>query len=168
MESNLMLEKLLEVLTRETQLYRSMLDVIDKEKEAAVRAELMALNEATVERESIVSALRKSDQQRRRLVAWLAENLAYPPEDLTLKRLAQLVAEPFAGRLMQASTELRFEVNRVQDVNQRSQQIFEHSLELLRGALNLLNDLHASNTVYHRTGAVGGSHAIGKCVCSDI
>ena len=168
MELNLMLEKLLGVLTRETQLYRSMLAVIDKEKEAAVRAELMALNEATVERESIISALRESDQQRRRLVARLAENLAYPPEDLTLKRLVQLVAEPFAGRLRQASAELRFEVSRVQDVNQRSQQIFEHSLELLRGALNLLNDLHASNTVYYRTGAVRGSHAIGKCVCSDI
>jgi len=168
MELNLMLEKLLGVLTRETQLYRSMLAVIDKEKEAAVRAELMALNEAAVERESIISALRESDQQRRRLVVRLAENLAYPPENLTLKRLAQLVAEPFAGRLRQASTELRFEVSRVQEVNQRTQQIFEHSLELLRGALNLLNDLRACNTVYYRTGAVRGSHAIGKCVCSDI
>ena len=168
MELNLKLEKLLGVLTRETQLYRSMLAVIDKEKEAAVRAELMALNEAAVERESIISALRESDQQRRRLVVRLAENLAYPPENLTLKRLAQLVAEPFAGRLRQASTELRFEANRVQDGNQRTQQIFEHSLELLRGALNLLNDLRACNTVYYRTGAVRGSCAIGKCVCSDI
>jgi len=168
MELNLMLEKLLKVLTRETQQYRSMLAVIDKEKEAAVRAELMTLNEASVEREMIISALQESDQKRRRLVAELAENLAYPAKDLTLKRLAQLVAEPFAGRLRQASADLRFEVSRVKDANQRTQQIFEHSLELLRGTLNLLNDLHASNTVYYRTGVVRGSHPIGRCVCSDI
>jgi flagellar biosynthesis/type III secretory pathway chaperone len=145
-----------------------MLAVIDREKEAAVQAELSLLNEAAVERENIILALRESDQQRRRLVAWLAENLDYPPDDLTLMRLAQLAAEPFAGRLRQASTDLRRAVTRVQDANQRTQRIFEHSLELLRGAFNLLKDLHASDTVYYRTGAIRGSHATGKCVCSDI
>jgi flagellar biosynthesis/type III secretory pathway chaperone len=168
MELNLMLEQLLGVLSRETQLFRSMQALIDKEKKAAVRSELIALNEASAEREGILSALQESEQQRHRLVGCLAENLDCPIEDLTLKTLAQLVQEPFAGRLQQASTDLRSEVNRVQKANQRTKQIFAHSLELLRGALNLLNGLQAANTVYYRTGAVRSSRAIGKCVCSDI
>jgi flagellar biosynthesis/type III secretory pathway chaperone len=168
MKLNLMLEQLLGLLSRETELYLSVLAVVDKEKEAAVRSELSVLNEAAVEKENIMAALRKSDEQRRRLVACLAEDLGYPLQDLTLKKLSQMVDEPFAGRLGQASIDLLSVVSRVQEANLHSKQIFEHSQALLRGAFNLLNELLSSNTVYHRSGNIHSSYSAGKCVCSDI
>jgi len=46
------LEQLLEVLHRETELYRAMSSVMDKEKSAAIQSELIALNEAGIEKSS--------------------------------------------------------------------------------------------------------------------
>ena len=168
MKLNLMLEQLLGLLSQETGLYHSLLAVIDKEKQAVSRSELAALNEAGMEKENILATLRKSDEQRRRLVACLAEELGYPFRDLTLKKLSQLVDEPLAGRLQQASTDLISVLSRVQEANQGTKQLFEHSLALSRGAFNLLNELISSNTVYYRTGNIHSSNSTAKRVCSDI
>jgi flagellar biosynthesis/type III secretory pathway chaperone len=168
MKLNMALEQLIDILRRETGLYQSLLTVIDKEKEAAVRSKLNALNEAGVEKENIMIELRHSDEQRRRLVRCLADELGYPFQDLTLKKLSQLVDEPLAGQLRQASTDLTTVLSRAQETNQRTKQLFEHSLELLRGAFNLLNELLSSNTIYYRTGNINSSNTTGKCVCSDI
>jgi len=168
MKLDLMLEQLLGLLDQESELYQSMLAVIAKEKAAAVGSELDALNEAGLEKENILVALRNIDQQRRRLVADLAEKLEYPPQKLTLKKIAAEVDEPFAGRLRQANSDLKSVLSQVQEANQRTQHLFEHSLELLRGAFNLLNELHSANTVYHRTGNIHSPNSTGKCVCSDI
>jgi flagellar biosynthesis/type III secretory pathway chaperone len=168
MKLNLMLEQLLGLLSREAALYQSMLAVIDKEKGAAVRSELIALNEAAAEKENIMAELRKSDEKRRRLVTCLAEGLGYPLQELTLIKLSQLVDEPFAGRLQQANRDLVSVVARVQEANQLAKQLFEHSQALLRGAFNLLKGLLSSNTVYYCTGNIHSSYSTGKCVCSDI
>jgi flagellar biosynthesis/type III secretory pathway chaperone len=168
MKFDLMLEQLLGLLSREAELYQSVLTVIDKEKEAVVRSELIALNDASIEKENIMSALRKSDEKRRRLVACLAESLRYPVKELTLQKLSQLVDEPFAGKLQQASRDLLSVVARVQAANQLAKQLFEHSQALLQGAFNLLNELLACNTVYYCTGNIRSSYSTGKCVCSDI
>ena len=165
---NLMLEQLLGILDGETQLYQSGLAVIDREKEAAVRSELNALNEAAAEKENLMAALRKIDEQRRGLMKRLAEALGYPLKDLTLKKLSQLVDEPFAGRLQRAGENLQCVLNQVQEANQGSKLLFEHSLDLLRGTFNLLNELLSANTVYYRTGNIHSSHPTGKRVSSDI
>ena len=165
---NLMLEQLLGLLDREAALYQSVLDLIEREKEAAVRSELNALNETVAEKENLMAGLRKIDEQRSGLTARLAEALGYSPKDLTLKKLSQLVDEPFAGRLQKAGTNLQSVLNQVQEANQRSKQLFEHSLDLLHGAFNLLNELLCANAVYYRTGNIHSSHATGKCVSSDI
>jgi flagellar biosynthesis/type III secretory pathway chaperone len=168
MNLDMMLEQLIDLIGRETQLYKSVPALIDKEKEAVVRSQLKALNEAVAEKENIINALRQVDGQRRRLVTGVAEALGYPPRALTLKNLSQLVDEPFAGRLRQAGMNLTSVLNQVQEANQRSKQLFEHSLGLLRGAFNLLNELLSSNPVYYRTGSMHSSYATGKCVSSDI
>jgi flagellar biosynthesis/type III secretory pathway chaperone len=168
MTLNLMLEQLLGLLRRETELYQSLLAVIDREKAAAVRAELTALNEAALEKEKIMAALRESDAERHRLVTRLAEDLKYPLQELTLKKLSQLVDEPFAGRLRRASTNLSSVVARVREANQLAKQLFEHSQSLLRSAFNVLNELLSPNTVYYSSGNIRSSNSTGKCVCSDV
>jgi len=48
------LEQLLDVLHRETELYRAISSVMDKEKDAAIQSELIVLNEAGIEKENIL------------------------------------------------------------------------------------------------------------------
>jgi len=163
-----MLEQLLELLKQESGLYRSLLPVIDAEKEAAIRSELNALNAVRFEKEKILAELYKTGERRQWLVADLAEKLGYAEQNPTLKEIADRVGEPFAGRLRLASSDFLSVLTQLQAANQRNRQLFEHSLALLRGSFNLLSELMTSDTVYYRNGNIQGANATGKCVCSKI
>jgi len=168
MKMELMINQLLGVLERESELYRSMLTVIDKESKAAVRADLNALTEASEEKENILVKLRLIEEKRIRLVREMAKALGYPLRDFTITMISQLLGEPFAGRLCQAGTDLSKVLNTVKDANHRNKQLFEHSRELLRGSFNLLSELTQSDMVYYRTGNVQRTYQTGKCVNGEI
>lgn len=168
MKTNEMIEHLLDILSRETELYQAMSTVLNKEKDAAIQSELIALNEAEIEKENILVALGLLEGQRRNLVTGLADTLGYPAQDINLTQISQMVAEPFAGRLKQAKSDLSALLESVQAANQRNKQLFEHSRELLRSSFNLISELRAPNPIYYRTGTIQNTSASGKCVCDEI
>ena len=168
MEMKDSLTQLLDVLSRETELYQAMSTVMNKEKDAAIQSELIALNEAQIEKENILVALGLLEEQRRNLVAALADTLGYSARDMNLTKIAQLVGEPFAGRLKQAKSDLSAVLETVQEANQGNRLLFEHSRKLLRGSINLLTEIGSANPIYYRTGAVQSTRASGKCVCNEI
>ena len=163
-----MINQLLRVLERESELYQSMLTVIDQESKGAIRSDLNALTKAGEEKENILVKLRSIEEQRIRLVRETADALGYAPRDFTLTMMSQLVGEPLAGRLSQAGTDLSTVLNVVKDANHRNKQLFEHSLELLRGSFNLLGELAQSDMVYYRTGNIQRTYQTGKCVNGEI
>ncbi len=165
---NSTLDQLTGLLRQETGLYRSLLVVIDQEKEAAVQSDVNALNETGMDKEKHLFEIQKKERRRRLLVANLAEKLGYADPDLTLSKISQLVEEPQAGNLRRVSQDLLSVLSRVQAANLRNKQIFEHSLGLLRGSFNLLNELMTPTTVYYRTGNIQSTKSTGKCVCSEI
>ena len=163
-----MINQLLRVLEQESELYRSMLTVIDQESKGAVRSDLNALTKAGEEKENILVKLRSIEEKRIRLVREMADASGYPPRDFTLTMMSQLVGEPLAGRLSQAGTDLSTVLNTVKDANHRNKQLFEHSLELLRGSCNLLGELTQSDMVYYRSGNIQRTYQTGKCVNGEI
>ena len=168
MKLDFMTNQLLGVLERESEIYRSMLTVIEKESKAAVRANLKALTKAVEEKENILAKLRLIEEERIRLVREMAEALGYSSQGLTLTMISQLVGEPFAERLSQAGTELSTVLNTVKNANHRNKQLFEHSQELLRGSFNLLSELTRADMVYYRTGNMQRTYQTGKCVNGAI
>jgi flagellar biosynthesis/type III secretory pathway chaperone len=168
MKTDEILDQLLGVLNQETELYQAMSTVMNKEKDAAIKSELIALNEAGIEKENILVALGFLEDQRRDLVTNLADIFGYCPQDLNLTAISQLVGEPYAGRLKQTSANLSTLLETLQDANQRNRQLFEHSLGLLRGSFNLLSELRASSPVYYSTGVLQSTHAAGRCVSDEI
>lgn len=168
MKTKEMLAQLLDILSRETELYQAMSTVMNKEKDAAVKSELIALNEAEIEKENILVALGLLEKQRRKLVTSLADTLGYPSGEINLTTISQLVGEPFAGRLQRAKSDLSAVLESVQVANQRNKQLFEHSRDLVRGSFNLLSELRSPTPIYHRSGAIQNAGASGKCVCDEI
>ena len=163
-----LLDQLTQLLNQEAGLYESMAAVIDKEKEAAIRTELNRLIETRKEKENILLKLRIMEDQRTRIVAKMADDLGYLPHDLTLTKISQLVDDPYAKRLKDCNAKLSFLIGRLQEANRNNRQLFEHSLDLLRGSFNLLNDLMEANPVYHRTGNIQNSNSTGRLVYGEI
>ena len=162
------LRQLLYVLSRETELYQAMSTVMNKEREAAVQSELNALTEAQIEKENILVALGLLEGQRRDLVATLADTLGQSARKMNLAKIAQIVGEPFAGRLQQVKSDLSAVLATVQEANERNRLLFQHTRNLLRGSINLLSQMGTASPIYYRTGAVQSSGASGKCVCDKI
>jgi len=162
------LEQLIALLHQECEFYRSLLGLFDQEKAAAARSDLDALIETGAEKELILLEIQKKEAKRSELLAELAPKLGFPTQDLTLSRLSQVADEPLAGSLRGVSQEFWSVLSRVQSANQRNKQIFEHSLELLRGSFNRLHELMSPNTVYYRSGNIRNYKSTGKCVRSEI
>jgi flagellar biosynthesis/type III secretory pathway chaperone len=168
MKMDLIIQQLLGVIEEESEIYRSMLRVIDKESSASVRSDLVALTKAREEKEDILVKLELIEDQRRRVVNEMAVALGYPPGDFTITKISQLIGEPFGGRLSQAGAELLTVLNTVKAANRRNKFLFEHSRELLRGSFNILSELTRSDTVYYRNGNIQRTFQTGKCVNGDI
>jgi flagellar biosynthesis/type III secretory pathway chaperone len=88
------LTQLLDVLSRETELYQAMSTVMNKEKAAVIQSELIALNEAQIEKENILVALGLLEGQRRHLVASLTDTLGCTTREINLTKISKLVGEP--------------------------------------------------------------------------
>lgn len=168
MKVDFLINELLRVIERESEIYRSMLAVIEKERKAAVQSDLDALNSAAKEKENILVKLGIVEEQRIQLVKEMAEALGCLPGEITITTISQVVGEPFAGRLRIAGNDLSTVLNSVRDANHSNKQLFEHSIELLKGSFNLLSGLTRSDTVYYRTGNIQRAYQTGKCVNGEI
>ena len=168
MNRDAMIEQLLGILGRETELYQALSAVMKKEKNAAIQSDLNLLNEAQTEKEIILVDLGLLEEQRQGLVTRLADSLGHPRQDMNLTMISQWVGEPFAGRLKQAGSDLSALFESLQIANQGNKQLFEHSRELLTGSLSLLSELKAPHSIYYRTGNIQSNPASGKCVCDEI
>ncbi len=168
MQLNPMIQQLLGVIEEEKEIYRSMLTLIDQERKAAVRSDVIALTTAGEEKGNILAKLVVIEDQRKRVVNEIADALGNAPGDLTITKISQLIGEPFGERLNQAGAELLTVLNSVKAANRRNKMLLEHSRELLRGSFNVLSELNCSDTVYYRSGNIQRTYQTGQCVNGEI
>ena len=168
MQLNGLLTKLSGLLEQETELYQALLAAIDEEKRAVISSNLTKLNEITKIKENLLLKLRILDEQRSHLLRKLADLLGEPKEALSLKKLSQMVEIPHASRLERCRTKLISLIANIQEANQRNRDLFSHSLELVKGSMNLLNNLMASSPVYFRTGNIQQRDQTGKILHGEV
>jgi flagellar biosynthesis/type III secretory pathway chaperone len=102
----LLLKELLELLEDEIEIFRSLLPVFKKEKEAILASELNELNKASAQKEKLLFNMRSLEKKRTHVMNKLAETLEVLPDDLTLTKLAQSVKEPYSIRLKNCGLQL--------------------------------------------------------------
>ena len=79
-----------------------------------------------------------------------------------------MVEAPFASRLERCRTRLITLIAKIQAANHRNRDLFSHSLELVKGSMNLLNNLMASSPVYYRTGDIQQRGQTGKILHGEV
>lgn len=163
-----LLDKFLGLLTGETELYRSLLRVLQEEKKALVDSALKGLHETGREKESLILKIRILEEERVKLLNKIAASLGCPSSQLTLKELAQRVKEPFATRLTTCASTLLALLQSIQELNHTNKALLLHSLELVRGSMTLLNNVMTAHPVYFRTGKMQTGDATGKVLSGKI
>lgn len=163
-----LVNKLIGLLEHAAELYQALLVVVHKEKKAVLGLNLNQLNKACKTKDNLLLKLRILEEHREQLIGRLAADLGCSAQVLSLTKLSQLVEEPHASRLRDRSTDLLALIQTVQEASEKNKTILSHSLELVRGSYNLLNNLISANPLYYRTGTVQKNDQTGKLLCGDI
>jgi hypothetical protein len=163
-----LLNKFIGLLDQVSELYKALLGVLESEKKAVVDVNLKKINEAVKIKDNLLLKLRILEEQRNHLLGQLAARLACSPHDLTLRKLSHLIPDPHASRLKDCRTDLLALLTEVHRVNENNGTLFAHSLDLVRGSVNLLNNLMAASPVYYRNGNIENRDHSGKLLRSEI
>ncbi|MBW2486134.1 MAG: hypothetical protein JRE72_01835, partial [Deltaproteobacteria bacterium] len=89
-------------------------------------------------------------------------------QGLTITELSLLVDELYAKRLRQRSADLLALIQDLQDATRQNKFLMSHSMQLIQGSYNLLNNLMAANPVYYQSGNVQNKAQTGKLLNGDI
>lgn len=163
-----LLDKLLGSLEQTTELYQSLSRVLQNEKDAVVGLNLQQLNEACKAKDNLLLKLRILEEQREQIMGRVTVALGRSTEGLTITELSLLVDESYAERLRERSADLLALIRALQDATQQNKFLMSHSMQLIQGSFNLLNNLMAANPVYYRSGNVQSIAQTGKLLSGDI
>jgi flagellar biosynthesis/type III secretory pathway chaperone len=163
-----LLDKLLSSLEQATELYQALFRVLQNEKDAVVGLNLQQLNEACKAKDNLLLKLRILEEQREQIMDRVAAEFGRSPQSLTITELSLLVDKSYADRLRQRSTDLVALIQALQDATRQNKFLMSHSMQLIQGSYNLLNNLMAANPVYYRSGNVQNNAQTGKLLNGDI
>ena len=162
------IKKLIGVLQEECKLYGFLITMAAREKDAAIKLDIEMLNESGKDKESCLLKLKNLEAERVQIHTRLAKELGYSTTDLTLSKLAKMQNEPYSGELKACSAELRRLLENLNRQNRHNQDLFTHSLELLRGSYNLLGNLTGMTPVYYSSGNMKAKRMAGNLLHDNV
>ncbi len=159
-----LLADLSDLLRREFDTYRSLLSLLQKERQIVVDFSTEDLIQTNKEKENLVLKIRILEESRVVLLEKLADNMGVPPEALTLSALEQRVKEPFVTQLSTHRSNLSAILQSIREVNEGNRVFLQHSVDFVKGSLALIRHLTASNPKYMATGILDGDRLDGRFV----
>ena len=159
-----LMEALIEVLKKENQEYKNLLELSMKKTPAIVSDDVKALAQITDEEQIIVSRINHLDNQRNDAVNDIANVLN---KDVTKLKIADLIKMLAARPQEQAELasvfdELRRNVHAVKRVNEQNRELIESALEMVQFNMQVLQSMNkAPETANYNRGACNTGDMIG-------
>lgn len=158
------METLIEVLEKENQEYKNLLELSIKKTPAIVSDDVKALAQITDEEQFIVSRINHLDNQRNEAVNDIANVLN---KDVTKLKIADLIKMLAArsqeqAKLASVFDELRMNVHAVKRVNEQNRELIESALEMVQFNMQVIQSLNkAPETANYNRGACNTGDVIG-------
>jgi len=163
-----MMTNILNLLEAETDIYRSLLGVLNRERDAVVDSRFEELNEASKEKENLLLQIRILEEQRIQITEKLAGMFECPTWDLTLSRLSALVEKEYAVQLDKYRTNMSVLIRDIENLNNQNRELVSHSLDLVNGSISILERLMASERIYHNTGQLQSRNYSGRVFSGEV
>ena len=159
-----LMEALIEVLKKENQEYKNLLELSMKKTPAIVSDDVKALAQITDEEQIIVSRINHLDNQRNEAVNDIANVLN---KDVTKLKIVDLIdmlaARPQEqAKLASVFDDLRRNVRAVKRINEQNRELIENALELVQLNMQVLQSMNkAPETANYNKGAYNTGDVIG-------
>ncbi len=136
-----------------TKIYRSLLDLVRKEKEHLLKADREALDESNKVKEDLLFRLRAQDSLRARYATELAALVGADVDNPRLLELAQkLGGTPASDRLRVQHAALDLLIKRITEINKDNEEHTKSALKTLNGALNEVKETLSGKKTYEKKG----------------
>lgn len=157
-----MIDQIIENLEQSQSLYSALLPMLEREKRAAMQPNSRQLSAVIVEKEELMVRLSSLERQRIHLVQGMAEDMNLLPAQLNLSELANLTDTRRAARILSLKASLGRLMMTIKRANAENRMLFQHCLDLARGALGFFQHWMTSASVYSSTGRIDNGHRNGK------
>jgi flagellar biosynthesis/type III secretory pathway chaperone len=144
--------KLTTNLEDQVKIYRHLLEVVRKEKDILISANLDDLNENNKTKEAMLIKLRGLEVHRVRLAAELCTSLNLNPEAPRLLEMANYLPAEQGERLRNLHSVLTLLLKRVQEYNKQNENLVNSALENITGAMRAIRDTLQDKPTYAKKG----------------
>lgn len=137
-----------------TKVYRTLLDVVRKEKEILVASKLEELTENNKVKDTVLVRIRSLENTRMKCARDLAQALGADVENPRLLDIATYANAQWQDRLRNMHAVLDLLVRRVSEVNKGNEELVQAALTNITGAMNEIRDGMKPKATYARQGQI--------------
>jgi flagellar biosynthesis/type III secretory pathway chaperone len=158
---------LVAVLEEQIRVYRHLLDIVRKEKDILVSANLDDLNENNRAKEAMLIKIRALETERLAKAGELSVNLNLKNDPPRLLEMARHLDSASADKLRNIHSVLELLLKRVQEFNRQNEALVQAALSNITGAMNAIKGTLADRPTYQKKGEVEGVTAAGQLVSRE-
>lgn len=158
---------LIGTLEDQVKVYRSLLEVVRKEREILVSANLDDLNENNRSKEAMLIKIRALEAQRLKAAADVYLSLGMNGDQPRLLDIARFVSDAQADKLRSIHSVLELLLKRVQEYNRQNESLVQSALTNITGAMNALKNTLQEKPTYQKQGEVQGQAPAGQLVSRE-
>lgn len=158
---------LLTVLDEQIKVYRHLLEVVRKEKEILVSANLDELNENNRSKEAMLLKIRALETDRLKTAAAVYESLGLVSEQPRLLEIARHLDNEQAEKVRNVHSVLELLLRRVQEYNRQNETLVQSALTNITGAMNAIKGTLQDKATYQKKGEVEGHTSSGQLVSRE-
>ena len=144
--------KLTTLLDSQVKVYRNLLDVVRKEKDILISADLDDLSENNKAKESMLIRARSLETQRIHVARELCLSLKIDSEAPRLLDIAVALQGAMGDKLRNLHSVLELLLKRVQEHNQQNEELVDSALKNITGAMKAIRDTLDENPTYKKEG----------------
>lgn len=152
------------VLDEQIKVYRHLLEVVRKEKDILVSANLDELNENNRTKEAMLIKIRALEVERVRIAQHVSAELGLQGEAPRLIDIANYLSDESGEKLRSIHSVLELLLKRVQEYNRQNEILVQSALNNITGAMNAIKGSLESKATYQKKGEVEGHTASGNLV----
>lgn len=161
-------KSLIETLENLIKHYRLLLELVRKEKDLLIAAQIEELNTSNQIKESMLNKVKSIDSQREKFAKVLANKYKLEESSIRLLELAKKADPKTAGTLVSLHKTLEMLIAEIQEQNKENELYTQGALKVLNGALENLKETLQGKKNYARKGQMSeGPEKAGNLVSRE-
>jgi len=156
------------VLEDEVRIYRTLLELVRREKDVLVSAKIDDLNENNRAKEAVLLKIKSLERLREKYARETALSVGAQSESPRLLEIAFKMEDPYNSKLRTIHSTLDLLIKRIKEISDANEELIRASLKVVNGALGAIRDTLQPRQTYAPSGEVKKTEVAGHFVSKEV